>query len=132
MPQVGFKKQFVPKVMTEEKPFTLRALRKDGRDTKAGQTLYMFTGLRTKQCRKFAEKPCRFAVTVNLSWRSILIPTIGSLKTPALLESFSRLDGFESYAAFCEFHKITEGMTAKPMRLVAWITRDELAKLLSL
>jgi hypothetical protein len=130
MPQVGFKKQFIQKVMTEEKPFTLRELRKDGRDTRAGQTLYIYTGLRSKQCQKHGEKPCRFAVTVNLSWRSILIPTIGSLKTPALLESFSRLDGFESYAAFCEFHKVAPGMKSKPMRLVAWITRDELAKLL--
>lgn len=126
MPQLGFKQQFVAKVMTEEKPFTLRALRKDGHDARPGQVLYLFIGLRTKKCRKFGEKLCRFAVTINLSWRSISIPTIGALNTDSELMKFSRLDGFDGYVEFCKFHTITEGMTVKRMRLIAWMGRDEL------
>lgn len=132
MPQVGFKKQFAPMVLSGEKPFTLRALRKDGHDAKAGQTLYMFTGLRTKQCQRIAEKPCRFAVTVTLGWRCVMVPTLGSYEHDHQLELFSRLDGFPNYEAFCQFHKVTPGMKPKPMRLVAWVTREELKQMLTL
>jgi hypothetical protein len=131
MPALNFKTQFAPPILAGTKPFTLRALRKDGRDPKAGQPLYMFTAMRTKQCKKFAEKPCRFAETIKLSWRSVFIPTLGHLQTDEQLESFSRLDGFNDYVAFCAFHKITDGMTSKSMRLIAWITRDELKQLLA-
>jgi hypothetical protein len=48
------------------------------------------------------------------------------------LDNFSRLDGFRNYAEFCAFHKIKAGMTPMPMRLVAWVTRDELKGLLGL
>jgi hypothetical protein len=130
MPALNFQARFAPKILAGEKPFTLRALRKDGRDPKAGQPLYLFTAMRTKQCRKIAERPCRFAVTIKLAWRSILIPTLGTLTTEKELELFSRLDGFESYTAFCQFHEITRGTTAKTMRLVAWVTRDELTALI--
>lgn len=132
MPQIGFKKELAPAVIAGTKPFTLRDLRKDGHDAQAGQTLYMFTGLRSKLCKKIAEKPCRFAVTVNLSWRSILIPTIGSVEQNHYLERFARLDSFANYDEFCRLHKLSLGMKSKPMRLVAWVTREELLQLLKL
>lgn len=131
MPQINFKKEFVPKILAGEKPFTLRALRKDGHDAQMGQKLYMFTGLRSKQCKKFAEKPCMFAVTIKLGWHSIFIPIMGSLG-PYRREVFSKFDGFDDYFNFCQFHEINEGMIEKEMRLVAWITRGELKDLLRL
>ena len=132
MPALNFQSQFAPPILAGKKPFTLRAPRKDGRDPKTGQPLYLFTAMRTKQCRKFAEKPCRFAVTISLSWHSITIPTIGTFKSAEQVELFSRLDGFENYAAFCQFHKITANTEAKPMRLIAWVTREELKELLGI
>lgn len=131
MPQISFKKELAPAVLAGTKPFTLRDLRKDGRDPVAGQTLYMFTGLRSKLCEKFAEKSCRFAVTAKLSWRSIMIPTIGSIERDHYLEKFARLDGFANYDEFCRFHKLSLCMQAKPMRLIAWVTREELIELLA-
>ncbi len=71
-------------------------------------------------------------MTVKLSWHSIFIPTIGILNQIEELELFSKLDGFPSYEAFCIFHKITPGMKSKPMRLVAWVTRDELKEMFAL
>lgn len=62
MPALSFQKQFGPKILDGSKTFTLRELRKDGRDPKTGQTLFLFTGQRTKQCKKIGEKLCRFAV----------------------------------------------------------------------
>ena len=132
MPALNFQTQCAAPILAGKKPFTLRAPRKDGRDPKSGQPLYLFTAMRTKQCKKFAEKPCRFATTICLGWRSVSIPTIGQLVTERELELFSRLDGFENYAAFCAFHKITLGMkSVKPMRLIAWVTREELKQMLS-
>jgi len=117
-------------VLSGEKPFTLRALRKDGHDAKAGQTLYMFTGLRTKQCQRIAEKQCRFAMTIRLLYCWIGIPGFLDLVRPDHLELFSRLDGFENYEAFCAFHEIKDGMHTRQMRLIAWVTRAELKELL--
>ena len=131
MPALNFQTQFAAPILAGRKPFTLRAPRKDGRDPKAGQPLYMFTAMRTKKCKKFAEKPCRFAVTIKLSWHLVSIPTIGDLISEREIELFSRLDGFENYAAFCAFHKITPDMAVKPMRLIAWVTREELKQIIS-
>jgi hypothetical protein len=126
MPALNFQTQFAAPILAGSKPFTLRALRKDGRDPQAGQPLYMFTAMRTKKCKKFAEKPCRFAVTIKLAWNLVSIPTIGDLISEREIELFSRLDGFENYAAFCAFHKIAADMAVKQMRLIAWVTREEL------
>jgi len=125
-------KHMAPKVLSGEKPFTLRLLRKDGRDPKAGQTLYMFTSLRQKTCKKFAEKPCRFAVNVKLSWRSIKIPGMGTVETFTQLKTFSQLDGFDSHGSFLDYHEIRTNGDIKTMRLIAWVTREELKGLLGL
>lgn len=130
MPAINFKTQFAPPILAGKKPFTLRALRPDGRDPKAGQMLYLFTAMRTKACKKFAEKPCRLAETIKLTWRNILIPTVGNLWQEHELQTFAQLDGFNNYDEFCHFHKIHLMMETKPMRLVAWVTRDELKALL--
>jgi hypothetical protein len=131
MPPLGFKKQFAPKIIGGEKPFTVRHLRKDGRDPQAGQTLYMFTGMRTPQCHLFAEKPCKFAVTIKLAWCRIVIPGLPTLNWPHHLENFARLDGFQNYEQMAKFHKLKAGMTAQPMRLISWISRQELIDLLT-
>jgi len=127
MPALNFQKHFPPLIRAGSKVFTLRALRKDKRDAQTGQPLYMFTGQRHKHCEKFAEKPCRFAMTVKLGWRSVDIPSIGSIKTTSQLETLARLDGFQSYEEFCQFHEIKISTGTKLLRLISWITRDELA-----
>ena len=54
-PLLGFQAQFADVVESGEKTQTIRAYRKDKRDPKPGDTLYLYTGLRTKQCRKLGE-----------------------------------------------------------------------------
>jgi len=132
MPQLGFMRHMAPKVLAGTKPFTLRNLRLDGRDPKVGQTLYMFTDLRQETCKKFAEKPCRFAATVKLSVRSIKIPGLGEVKTTAQLKVFSQLDGFDTHAEFLKYHHIRAAGDIKTMRIIAWVTRDELKALIGL
>jgi len=54
---VGFKKQFGQKIVDGSKVLTNRVKRKDGKvPTYPGDTLYMYTGLRTPQCERIFEK----------------------------------------------------------------------------
>lgn len=54
MPGLNFKPEFASKVLEGSKPFTLRKRRADGREAAIGAALMLFTGMRTKACRKFA------------------------------------------------------------------------------
>lgn len=58
MPALNFKKRFEPMIESGDKRQTIRAKRKDCRDPKEGQTLYLYTGMRSKGCRKLGEAPC--------------------------------------------------------------------------
>jgi hypothetical protein len=128
MPALNFQKHLPPLIRDGSKVFTLRALRKDKRDAQTGQILYMFTGQRHADCEKFNTKPCRFAMTVKVSWRSIRIPTIGHIESSSQLETYARLDGFNNYQEFCQYHEISLSNGTKLMRMISWITRDELAE----
>lgn len=55
MPGVNFKPEYVAPILDGSKPFTLRKRRKDGREAAMHARLMLFTGMRTKDCRKFAE-----------------------------------------------------------------------------
>ena len=69
MPALNFQERFAPLVESGEKRQTIRAYRKDKRDPKVGDTLYLYTGMRTKACRKLMESRCtdvrRFEIHVT-------------------------------------------------------------------
>ena len=52
MPAVSFQAQFVSLVESGAKRQTIRARRRDGRDPKRGDPLYLFTAMRTTSCRR--------------------------------------------------------------------------------
>ena len=56
MPAYNIKEQFAPLVEAGTKRQTIRPPRK--RPTRVGDTLYLYTGMRTKQCRKLREETC--------------------------------------------------------------------------
>jgi len=58
MPALNFKKQFAADVEKGIKRQTIRAHRKDCRNPQPGQTLYLYTGMRTLFCRKLKEAEC--------------------------------------------------------------------------
>lgn len=58
MPLLGFKKQFAGAVESGAKRQTIRLKRRDGRNPHPGDTLYLYTGLRTKGCRKLGTAIC--------------------------------------------------------------------------
>lgn len=64
MPAYNFQFQFVEKILNGEKPHTIRRRRKH--PTKVGDRIMMFTGMRTKDCRQFAEATCVKIVPVRI------------------------------------------------------------------
>ncbi|MEN6292769.1 MAG: hypothetical protein ABFD07_12240 [Methanobacterium sp.] len=56
MPALNFKKQFIDIIINGEKSQTIRAKRK--KPIKKGDHLYLYTAMRTKQCKKIGEATC--------------------------------------------------------------------------
>lgn len=109
MPALNFKKQFAPMVESWEKLHTIRARRKDGRDPKAGQTLYLFTGMRTTSCRKLGESVCKETIPVTIE--KDLYTIIGTKQLNAAEElSLAKADGFENLSDFYDFFDKTHGL----------------------
>ncbi len=68
MPALGFQKQFVMPILTGVKTSTIRAPRKDGRaHCKAGDTLKLYYGMRTKQCEMISEVRCTNVTPIRLN-----------------------------------------------------------------
>ena len=64
MPAYNFKKQFADMVESGEKLQTVRKPRK--RPTVPGDTLQLYTGMRTKKCKLLAIGKCRAVVNIKI------------------------------------------------------------------
>ena len=105
MPALNFQKQFAYAVESGTKRQTIRAERKDGRDPKPGDTLYLFTGMRTKQCRRLGEEACKSRFSVWLSPAgSVWLD--GTRLDPGDCESLAIDDGFEGDHNATPFEKM--------------------------
>ena len=107
MPALNFKRQFAQLVESGEKLQSIRALRKDGKDPKPGDTLYLYTGMRTKQCRKLGEGTCYFTEDIYIAedYRVFL-----NDRGPYALNTVMGIassDGFKTVADFFDFFKQT-------------------------
>lgn len=108
MPALNFKKQFAPLVATGEKKQTIRACRKDGRNPKSGQTLYLYTGMRTKGCRKIMEAECKSSEPMTIDESGVVI-NLEPLNDYDM-EYLAIQDGFEYYYQLREFIEQTHGL----------------------
>ena len=131
MPALNFQKQFVAAVESGKKCQTIRALRKDGRDPKPGDTLYLYYGMRTKQCRKLGEVECKSVDRIEIlgiprpwSWtepRILLHPrpalTLQILASEA--EEYARADGFSGFDAMHDWFQKTHGLPFEGF-LIRW------------
>jgi|SRR5579875_2380985 hypothetical protein len=57
MSAYSFKPRFVPLIRSGQKRQTIRGVRKDGRVPKVGESLHLYTGLRTKSCQRIFAEP---------------------------------------------------------------------------
>ncbi len=126
MPLIGFQKQFVALVESGEKRQTIRAYRKDGREPKSGERLYLYTGLRTKQCRKLGEAVClnarRFEITGEASGIFWLIEDDGGdmeVMTTDECHDLASADGFATHYEMTDWFKKTHGLPFEGV-LIRW------------
>jgi len=101
MPVLNFKKQFAPMVESGKKRQTIRAYRKDGGNPKKGDKLYLYTGLRTKGCRKLKEVVCKATLGVIIDEETMYLESFSlsksAKKTVAILDGFKNYDEFQSF-----------------------------------
>ncbi len=113
MPAYNFKKEFVPMILDGSKPHTIRRRRK--RPTRVGDVLYLFTGLRTKQCKLVAISECVKIEPILLIPEAMIIWISSSQvdinesnMRPLSIDEINDLahrDGFEDTYDFFDFFK---------------------------
>lgn len=126
---LGFKKQFVEPILVESKGLTLRTPRKVR--PKIGETLYMYTGLRTNNCEHITSKYTLKSIQdVRLTIRKcqsfgknfnvhksykIHVYVDGKLLTKKQLEVLAVLDGFASLKDWAEYWLDGKAQIANPI-----------------
>lgn len=89
MPLFNFQKQFADAVERGEKRQTIRARRKIR--PKIGQIAYLYTGARTKACRKLGESKIICVREVCIKKTIVIVGTAG-ISTPTHLDCFAKDD----------------------------------------
>ena len=122
MPALNFQRQFATAVESGEKRQTIRAYRKGGRDPKPGDTLYLYTGMRTKQCRRLCVVRCLSADPVRidaLGYDRLPHSLHGDRREGPSPDSFARRDGFANFAEMRDWFQKTHGLPFSGLR-ISW------------
>ena len=115
MPALNFKKQFAPKVESGEKRQTIRVIRKN--PFKVGDSLYLYTGMRTRYCRKLGEAKVSEIQAVKITTRNIRIN--GVLLPVHESEKIAKDDGFDSFFDMMYWFFHTHGLPFEG-QLIKW------------
>lgn len=106
----GFKKQFVPFILSGEKTHTIRARRAN--PDKPGNTLHLYTGLRQKGARLLMRVPCVKVEEIEIretghrysaKLTDVAIRIDGVELDQGEMELLARRDGFVSLASMMRF-----------------------------
>lgn len=106
MPALNFREEFVEAIISGEKRQTIRPVRKN--PIRAGDTLYIYTGMRTKNCRKVSTVRCVSVDSIEI--HPGLIRLNGAMVFPHKLDEFIKADGFDRRYKFFEFFKLQYGL----------------------
>jgi len=123
MPALGFKKHLAPLVESRVKRQTIRQVWRN--PIKAGDTLYLYTGLRTKQCRKLGESICTSVREIQIQppgglivGEGIYLYGKGKLSLSESLELAAK-DGFKNIHDFISFFRDQYGLPFEGV-LIEW------------
>lgn len=108
MPAFNFKKQFAPLVERKQKRQTIRAKRADGRNPHVGDKLYLYTGMRTKSCRKLGEAVCIAVDQITIDWHGVNINGAWLSKNDE--NTLARSDGFGAAYQMISFFNKEHGL----------------------
>ena len=120
MPLYNFMEQFATDVESGKKRQTIRKKRK--RPTVVGDTLYLYTGLRTKAARKLLETKCVDIRPVTIYPQGVIKGILVGYDwlQGARLERFAKADGFETVDEFCQFFLSRYGSPTEGLEVIKW------------
>ena len=98
----SFKPSFAPLILAGEKRQTIRQPRGGrGRHARSGKALQLYTGMRTRTCRKLGDAVCAEVREVALDFADgrVTVDDAIELTTSAELSAFAILDGFRGSAS---------------------------------
>lgn len=107
MPALNFKKQFIDKIINGEKSQTIRAERK--KPIKKGDHLYLYTAMRTKQCKKIGEATCSqiYKIYIN-TYGEIFIND--NMLSEGQAKQLAIADGFDTGEEMVAWFRNTHGL----------------------
>ena len=107
MPMLNFQARFADAVASGAKTQTIRATLR----AKVGDTLYLYTGARTKACRKLGEGVCTAVWRAVIQTGSVLVEYDGGLfLTGCNLDPFAIADGFANFSEMREWFSKQHGL----------------------
>ena len=123
---------FIDKILSGEKRQTIRRASPKWKNVKVGDKLTLYTGLRTKQCRKLGEAVVESIGKVKL-YKAGLIGTITRdgeyWLTEDEVEQLARRDGFDDVYDFWNFFDAHYDTRPIEMKVIRWKdfkeTKDE-------
>jgi hypothetical protein len=93
----NFQARFAPAVADGTKRQTIRA-RGKRRHARPGDQLQLYTGMRTKTCRKLRDAVCHDACSILIEADKVFTFHPQEILLGAALERLARYDGFQSWA----------------------------------
>lgn len=119
MPAYNFKAQFIQPIQNGTKCTTIRPPRSK-RPTRVGDTLHLYTGLRTKKAARIGIYRCVAVepVVINAGRLEMRINNL-ACSNRAIAE-IARADGFTSIKAFFNFFEATYGPGCLEMERITW------------
>lgn len=121
MPAINFKKEFAPAVEAGTKLQTIRQARK--RPIKVGDTVYLYTGMRTSGCRKLGEGTVESVEKVYIIDRFNIVMGCEHIKDS---HAFALADGFKNEEDFYAFFQDHYGLPFEGM-LIKWRLKNKRA-----
>lgn len=106
MVAINFKKQFAPDVESGIKKQTIRAKAR----CKPGDVLQLYTGQRTKQCRKLKEVECKNVVRIIIAENAVILAKKLIIDSEKGLKAIANDDGFKSWDDMKNFFSETHGL----------------------
>jgi len=107
MPALNFQKQFAEAVKNGYKRQTIRSPRKN--PIKIDDTLYLYTGMRTKNCEKLKEVTCSAIYDIKIK-RYVCIIDQSPVFRLQSLDKIARADGFSDWAELARWFNKTHGL----------------------
>lgn len=108
MVALNFKAQFADDVEKGRKVISIRAPRKDGRDPKPLDKLQLFTGMRTRACRKLADANCIRVRPIQITEKYVMLD--GCPLGAATMADLAKADGFNTFTEMLAFFRREHGL----------------------